>query len=461
MNDYQDEISLRDLYLIFKGGLGWIVGVSLVVAAVAFVVKTAQPHRYRTSSNVQVSPLQLTKPVGSAIDLSSVTQVDFETYRSIATSQPVLEASLKAVPSAPKGLTPQTLSDKVSLGQVGKGTPLVVRQSVTLTDRALAAKIANAWARASADAVRASVTQSVQDVASKLSAQQATLLHAVNAAETKWAAFQKVDDRSTLQAQLGSLDSQTTSAQAKILELDRNIASAKAQQQMLESIVQARQQGNPADVRTQLRALADNGVLTPSQQGALASAVASLPGGTGLASQDVATLVARSQLQQSAKDLAGYVAERQTVQAQLQAFGQQASELRAKLAELNQRAADLQRTLAQATTSYTDIAQAAPTTDAIAKLVPAMVNVLNAASVPIKAQPRHTMVTAAVALVLAFFVMTLVVFLRAAVGPESNPGRRGNGPSQLRASDAGADAAGSTHAGAPAGNPSAGGADSS
>ena len=427
MNDYQDEISLRELYLIFKGGLRWIVGVSLVVAALAFVVKIVQPHTFETSANVQVSPLQLTKQVGSAIDLSSVMQVDFETYKSIATSQPVLAAALKAVPSAPKDLTPQALSEKVSVDQVGKGTPLVVNQAVTLTDGALAAKVANAWAQASADAVRASVTKSVEDVTSKLSAQQATLLDALNKAEAQWAAFQKIDDRSTLKAQLASLDSQTTSAQTSILELDRNIASAKAQQQMLESIVQARQQGNPADVQTQLRALSDSGVLTQDQRDALANALGSLPGGSGLANQDVATLVARSQLQQSAHDLAGYVAERQTVESQLKTFGQQASDLRSKLADLTQKANDLQRTLDQATTSYNDIAQAAPTTDAVAKLVPAMVNVLNTASVPIKPQPRHTVVTTAVALVLAFFVMVLFVFLRAAVSPESEPGGREGG----------------------------------
>ena len=425
MNDYQDEISLRELYLIFKGGLGWIVGVSIVVAALAFVVKIAQPHTYETSANVQVSPLQLTKAAGSTLDLSSVTQVDFETYKAIATSQPVLAATLKAVPSAPKDLTPQALSAKVSISQVGKGTPLVVNQAVTLTDGKLAAQIANAWAKASADAVRASVSKNVQDVASKLSGQQAALLDALNSAESKWAAFQKMDDRSTLQAQLSSLDNETTSAQAKVLSLDRNIASAKAEQQMLESIVQARQQGNPADVQTQLQALADGGVLSNSQRSALANAVSSLPDGAGLASQDVATVVARAQLQQSAQNLAGYVAERQTLQTQLQAFGQQATDLRSKLADLNQQANDLQRALNQATSSYNDIAQAAPTTDAIAKLVPAMVNVLNTASVPIKPQPRHTVVTTAVALVLAFFVMVLFVFLRAAVSPESEPGGRG------------------------------------
>lgn len=458
MKDYQDEISLRELYLIFKGGLGWIVGVSLVVAALAFVVKVVQPHQYRTSANVQVSALQLTKAAGSTLDLSSVTQVDFETYRSIATSQPVLAAALKTVPSIPKLLTPQALSDKVSIKQVGKGSPLVVNQAVTLADGKLAAQLANAWAQASADAVRASVVRSVKDVATKLSFQQASLLTALNKAEATWAAFQKTDDRSTLEAQLTSLDTETTSAQARVLELERNIASAKAQQQMLESIVQARQQGNPADVQTQLQALADGGVLSASQRSALANAVSLLPKGTGPASQDVATVVARAQLQQSAQDLAGYVAERQTLESQLQGLAKQASTLRTKLADLNQKANDLQRTLDQATSSYNDIAQAAPTTDAIAELVPAMVNVLNSASVPIKPQPRHTAVTTAVALVLALFVMVLFVFLRAAVSPENDPDGSGD---SAPGTGLGTSTSGSTHGEGHAGTPPADARDSS
>ncbi|MEJ2293062.1 MAG: Wzz/FepE/Etk N-terminal domain-containing protein [Deinococcales bacterium] len=432
MGEPQDEISLRELYLIFKGGLRWIVGVSLAVAVIAFLVMHFQAARYEATATVRVTPLkvdgqnQQTGQAQSLLDVNSVTQIGFDAYKTIALSHGVLAKTLQAVPSAPADLTTKQLAEDVSVSKVSGGgaDPLIVSQSVTARDPELAASLANAWAKTSADAAQASVSQSVGKVRSSLDTQLTSLSSALDAAQAKWATFQKQDARSSLQAQLDALDTRTTTAQEKLDELDRNIATAKAQQSLLQAVVDARGQGKPAALDAQMQALANQGVLSQTLAQQLGDAIASVPGGPGLANQDLATLVARAQLQQQTSEQEGNVAERQTVQTQLDGFAKQASDLRGQLATQQQTAQQLQRQLDSATQAYDAVAQTAPLFDVADKLVPSMAGVFNSASVPEQPQSSRTAVVTAVAFVLAFFAMVLFVFLRAAVSaePEAEPG---------------------------------------
>jgi uncharacterized protein involved in exopolysaccharide biosynthesis len=156
----------------------------------------------------------------------------------------------------------------------------------------------------------------------------------------------------------------------------------------------------------------------------------------GAGGQDLATLVARAQLQQQTADLAGYVAERATVGQQLDGFSKQASELRTTLATQQQTAQRLQRQLDSATQAYDKVSQTAPLIDIADKLVPSMAGVFNAASVPEQPVSRRSAVVTVVAFVLTFFAMVLFVFLRAAVAEDpttEHPPRGGTSPDAPRA----------------------------
>lgn len=428
MGEPQDEISLRELYLIFKSGLRWIVGVSVAVAALAFVMVYLQPRSYEADAIAQVRPLPISTPPGSAnvLDLRSVTDVTFETYQRIATSTKVLDQTLEAVSSAPRDLTVAKLAKNGSLVKLSTDQgSLTVEHRVTLGNPDLAARVADAWAKAATDGVRSMLASKVKIVSSNLGSQESALLATLQATEDRWATFQSSDDRSTIHAELNALDNQTASLQQRVLELNRQVARSKAQQQLLQSVIEARQQGQPVDVRTQLRALGDQGVLDTKEADALSIAIASLPKGTSLPAQDVATLIARTQLQQQTQDLAADAAELQTVQAQLRTFTQRGSELRQQLAALDQKAQDLQRTLEQARNAYNAIADIAPTADATNQLVPTLASVIATASVALEPTSRHTITITAVALVLTFFLMVLAVFLKAAVA--GNDGSEGSG----------------------------------
>ena len=86
MPEHNDEISLRDLYLILRRGLPLIAGVAFVVGVVAFALSSLLPSSYRSTAVVQVTP----SPVGAqqvgGLDFDPRTNLSFEAYQSIAFS---------------------------------------------------------------------------------------------------------------------------------------------------------------------------------------------------------------------------------------------------------------------------------------------------------------------------------------------------------------------------------------
>ncbi len=177
MGEPQDEISLRELYLIFKGGLRWILGVSVGIAVLAFAVLQLQPERYQATATVRVSPLQVqgqTLQNGqlqqNMIDVNSVTQIGFDAYRTVALSHDVLASAVKATPSLPSDFGAKQLAEAVTVTKVSGGgsDPLIVSQEVTSTDPKRAAALANAWANASADAARSSIGKALGGVRSTM-----------------------------------------------------------------------------------------------------------------------------------------------------------------------------------------------------------------------------------------------------------------------------------------------------
>jgi len=427
----EDEISLRELYLIFKGGLAWILALSLAAGAVTFLAMHLQPVRYRATATVRLTPLQPPQAPSTSgqdpsatqnvLNLAGIAQIGFDAYRTLALSQDTLHATLAAMDTVPHGLTTANLADDLTMSKLAGGgnDPLVIAQSVTYGNPRIAADLANAWATASAAAVRTAIAGDMKHLDQTLATQLVTASDALNAAQTKWSAFQKTDDRTSLQAQLTALDGRVTGAQQRLDALERMMASTQAKQSMLRAIVQARTHGDATSLTTQVGALASAGAIAPTLAGALTRALADTPGGMAQSPQDAATVVARAQLQQQAGDLAGYVAERATIRKQLAGFAQQQSDLRARLANQQMNAEQLQRQLDSATSSYQQLASVTPVLQAAGTLAPEMASLFSRASLPEAPLGHRTVMAAVVAFVLAFFVATLGVFLRAAVVEES------------------------------------------
>lgn len=415
MTPSNDEISLRELYLIGRRGLPAVLVVTVVAAVLTYLLAGLTPTRYRADAVVQVTPLQVSRTLSDAVDLSAVTGVSFDTYRTIALGSAVLAATHQAVPDLE--VDAASLSDRLSLERVAGDAngPIVVAHWAEAGTAAGAAALANAWAAAASNAERSTVTESLQELAANLDGQTQQLAAALQGAEAAWQTFQAKDDRDQLNAQLEGLAERRTTAEQRLDFLTRLEAASTARQRLLSGVVRAREQGDPAAVTDQLEALRSSGALPPDLSDALATALSALPAAGVPASQDLATLVARVQLQNETANVAAYVAEGDTIASQVGGLDRQAADLRTRVASLEAEAADLTRQLDGAQAAYDQISNLSPALAVARNLADGSARVLTQASAPERpVATRRNLLTVAVAVV-AFLVMIVLVYLRAAI----------------------------------------------
>lgn len=233
-----DEISLRDLYLILRRGLPLIIGVALLAGIIAFVVSTLLPAVYEAQATVLVTPppVQVQGPENLGFNPSS--DVSFETYETLAYSLPVLEATLAQISEAE--MTPVEFR---GAGEVEKligperpdqAVPLSVTHTVRNTNPALAAALADAWAQSTLETVRESLLASLSPVSATTDAQIAQLQTELQDIESRYQAFQAQDKGSLLSAQLTSITEQITTGNTRLNELERQIATTEANVTILE-----------------------------------------------------------------------------------------------------------------------------------------------------------------------------------------------------------------------------------
>lgn len=233
MYEPSDEISLRELYVILRGALLWVLPGALAVAAVAFLAVWHRPHQYQATATVRISPLQVTSQGADngQLDLKPVTNMSFDTFESIALSAPVLDRALASVPSSPASLTAKALATDVTVKDQTEGNAgITAALQVRLPDGAMASTVANAWARASVAGAQDALAASITSIGARLSQQQVTRRKALDGAQSKWSSFESSDNRSSLHAQLDALATKVASLKKRLMDLDATGARAKAQQ---------------------------------------------------------------------------------------------------------------------------------------------------------------------------------------------------------------------------------------
>lgn len=414
MYDEHDDISLRDLYRGVLRGLPWIVLLTVIAGAAAFAVVSLRPAHYRAQAVVQITPPQLGS-VAEVAPVDGTTTFDLETVRALSRSAPVWDEVAAALQAGPAERT--RVMDAAGLSRIAatSGGALVVAQAVTLPDAERAAAAANAWARATRDAVRAAFRRQLDAVQAVVDAEVTSRAADLEGADAAWEAFLRDDDRDAIQAQLDTLVSRQGSAQQRLDQLEQNLASVAARQKITAAVAEARTNGTPAPVQDQLQALQQAGAIDAGTVRDLTVALADTPPGGVPAGQDLATLVARVQLQDDAAILASATAERQVLTQRVDGFGSAATSLRARLAALDRQAETLTRQRDDARAAYQRVADAAPQLALAADLTDASVRVLDEAVPPrTPVADRRLLITVAAAVV-TFAVAALLVLARAAL----------------------------------------------
>ena len=434
MPETNDEISLRDLYLILRRGLPLIVGVSLVAAVAAFFVTSFLPKTYRAEATVLISPSPVRVPDNDAIGFAPRSDVSFEAYETIALSSAVLEAALERVPGI--GLTRQQLRGSVELTQLigpqrpDQIAPQTVSHIVTSSDPDQAAALATAWATASVQSVQRSLQASFTPVQNTTLERLGALLSDLDEAELELEAFQARDTGSLLALQLEDLNTRITSRRERLDTIALNLATFEAQRRALSAQLEAAD-GTATPIAAQLPLLNAEELIPPELAEQIEALVSAQPAATGTLEADLIRLQARSRLQTVVVNVASLLTEQAFTEQQLEDFERRATDLRAASARLRLERTQLNRNVDDLRNAYDAVAHLEPTVLLLTALAPTSTQVLNQASAPTEPSGPRRSLTTALTLVLVGMLVTLYVFLREAVRPPPAPPPMADAPTVI------------------------------
>lgn len=429
-----DEISLRELYLILKRGLPLIVIVSVLLAVIAFVVVQLLPPVYsaETTTLVTPSPIEISGTPNLSFRPSS--NVSFEAYQTLAESRAVMEAT-RASLQLEEGFNGR-LERLIGPQNPTQSVPLSVIHRVTHRDPEQAARIADAWAAATLEAVQLSLLASLAPIRDTTVQEIGEAERNLLEAEAAQQAFRAQDTRQLLEAQLTDINLQINSIRARRLEIDREIARLTARSEA------ASTNDVPGDTQTRdellatlqlLRARLEQSATPPSNQPAednpdevMLQELEALLNFSETPDGNIITVLNQLALRDGVVMVAGLEAEREQITSQLTTLQDEATAIRQDLAALNAQNAQIERRVENARSVYTSVASLAPMIGYFTEVSATNTRVLNQAAEPSEPTGASTTLIAIVVLLVSGILMTLFVFIREAVSaPTIAPAPKG------------------------------------
>jgi uncharacterized protein involved in exopolysaccharide biosynthesis len=421
-----DEISLRELYLILKRGLPLIVIVSVLLAVIAFVVVQLLPPVYsaETTTLVTPSPIEISGTPNLSFRPSS--SVSFEAYQTLAESRAVMEAT-RASLQLDEGFSGR-LERLIGPQNPTQSAPLSVIHRVTHSEPAQAARIADAWAAATLEAVQLSLLASLAPIRDTTVQEIGEAERNLLEAEAAQQAFRAQDTRQLLEAQLTDINLQINTIRARRLAIDREIARLTARSEAISASdatgdTQSRDEllATLQLLRTRLEqpTAPPNQNQTPLPEDnpdeAMLQELEALLNFSETPDGNVITVLNQLALRDGVVMVAGLEAEREQITSQLTTLQDEAAAIRQDLAALNAQNAQVERRVENARSVYTSVASLAPMIGYFTEVSATNTRVLNQAAEPSEPTGTSPTLIAIVVLLVSGILMTLFVFIREAV----------------------------------------------
>lgn len=457
--ELDDELSLRDLYLVLRRNLLLIVVVVAAAGLATFFLTRLNPQQFEAQSTTLVTPPPFQIEGADNITFRPNADVSFQAYRTLAESRPVIEAALAEVPEA--GLTYAEFGGSVEMligpQQPNQSAPLAVVHRVRHHEPEIAARLANAWASHSLAAVQEALLASLAPISERTQAEVERLRGDLRSAEEAYEAFQAQDQSSVLQLLLTENARRQAELERARARLERDNAARLARAQLLlasdggegavldadglaaalEQLAEERQGEQLEGLSAQAEALSEavNALAPGSERDAatplslpeapagaddaealrrLAAILRDQPAGT---EASLARLLAQDQLRRDLLAIAANRAELGQLAAQQDSDQRQAADLRRQLAQFELERTRLERERTSARTAFENVGALQPIIDYVTTITPANARVLNEAAVPSRPLAPRPLLAAAIAVVVAGVLMVLFVFLREAVRP--------------------------------------------
>ena len=468
---YEDEISLRDLYLVLRRGLPVVLLSALLVGAVAFLVSSLLPKVYEAQSTTLVTPPPVQVQGTQNLTFRPPSEVSFEAYETLADSRPVQEATLSQAEAGLETSLGSSFNGSVTLligpQNPNQQAPLSVTHSVRAARPEWAAALANAWAESTLDAVKTSLLASLEPVQAATQEEVGRRKDALSKVETRFETFQRSDEGKTLTTLLERLTERIAAGEERRDALARDLASARARVELLSRTEAATgtsspgtsspgtsasadvladvlslqdrppsgseqngDDGNRADVGNRAEDDASDDDAVARQRARLATLLRLQP--DDALTSDVVTLLNETELRDAAVDLAGLAAEQNRIETQLTDYQQQVESLLGRIAALNLARDRLELELTNARDAYKNVVALEPIITYVTTITPGNARVLNEASVPVEAAGPRRALNTALAVVLTLGLATLFIFLREAVSAPNRLERKTTVPAARR-----------------------------
>jgi uncharacterized protein involved in exopolysaccharide biosynthesis len=391
-----DEISLRDVYLIFRRGLPLIITAALLAGVIAFVASSLLPKVYEAETTVLISPPAVNVEGTQNLSFRPSSEVSFEAYETLAESKGVLgEAAQKIDPALTYNALTGTVQELIGPQGAGQSAPLLVTHTVRDSDPDRAVQLADAWATATLMAVQRSLFANVQPINTVTLAAIQPLLENLTTAEAALETFEASDQSEALQATLDNLAQLIAASRSGVITTSQ-LSLAQTGQIPLES-----SQDDPIHLESSLEA--DSYFNLEQEIVAREAYLESLGGGSAQERAELAALQARQTL--LAEQLTQYETDYQTT--------------RQALASLERQRRELELALENAREAYQSVSRLQPMIDLVSKLSPTNARILSSASTTVSGDPSpvgpNRPLNTALAVVAVGLLTLVFVFLREAV----------------------------------------------
>jgi len=250
VDQYEDEISLRDLYLIIKGGFWWILGISLLSALATFILFTLRPDVYEAQSTTVITPSSISIENDVGVSFTPQTNVSFQAYRTLATSQSVLEAVVFAAYEAGyteddislKSLTDdsnvkQLFGPPVNRPESASSIPLSINHIVKHSNPDIAAFLANDWAEESLETVKIALLNALNPVGNVTNNQLNTRQKAMDSAEEALREFNISSNLVLIEKRFLDLTDKVSESESNLIETKNTISILEAENQFLDNLL--------------------------------------------------------------------------------------------------------------------------------------------------------------------------------------------------------------------------------
>ena len=239
----EQEISLRDVYLILRRNIVIILIVPAVFAVLAAIYAyfIADPV-YKSESNLTIQTTPVQSKIESQIETSAIAVFTSDQIETLATSRPILDkliALIKTSNNAPTNWRVErfdagSLEKKLKVkfpkpNARGTTDASLVTLEVSAPDAKLAAEVANAWARETNVALNQLPQERVKDSINTLQGEVTRASQALSFAEKTYQDFNDKSNLSLNQAELSSATTERASLDPLISQTQQGLIQTRAE----------------------------------------------------------------------------------------------------------------------------------------------------------------------------------------------------------------------------------------